>query len=390
VKFQPSTIRIVLILISVSLAPAAGADERKRLQLVREISLKALIDEAAGTERHAHSVSQLKFSDDDRWIAVDLVAGHYGGFEIQKHHLLLLSNDLKAGTAEQFDFDYRKAGGDGSAFFLSADASLVAVEDGLAIDILDRRNRSSCSVAPSVGDGRWLALGGFLNAELVLVTRYRPGAEQSDPTTYEVYDRGCKLRDAWELSGGYPATASPLAHGLFVRRYLGGTQWETELLEWPAWRPSGKWPFWRRGLAADSGRVLCFESFAASDNSPIECRDLGSGTSLAKQVVIHGAYPLAVAASGTLAVANDWFKLWKPFTEGDYWVHVKRQVLWDFRSGQVLASWIPTLQKDNAGKWKGFTIERFPFVCALSHTGAFIAEAGDEKIRTSRILGQKP
>ena len=71
-------------------------------------------------------------------------------------------------------------------------------------------------------------------------------------------------------------------------------------------------------------------------------------------------------------------------------MHVKRQVLWDFRSGQVLASWIPTLQKDNAGKWKGFTIKRFPFVCALSHTGALIAEAGDEKIRTSRILGQKP
>jgi hypothetical protein len=377
--------RLILALISISLAVADGGDGRARLQLIGERNLSALIHEPPGAEPHSHSISQLKISDDDRWIAVDLVAGHYDGrrHDVQHHHLLLLPADLKTNATHQLEFDTRSAVG--SSFFLSSDASVLVIENGPDIRVDNRRSNSSCSV---FSGSEVLDLGGFINAELFVVSRYNHVSRDSsnEIARYELYDSGCKLRDSSESPGTGKATASPEKGRMFLR-YFVGTHWETELLDWPSWKVVKRWPFWEDGLAGDNGRVLCFESYSGSLNSPVQCRDLSNGAILSKQVVIHDGDPLAVAADGTLAVGNDWFALWKPFTEGEYWAHVKRQVLWDFRSGEVLGSWVPKLQLDNAGKWKGggYTIERVPFICALSRTGTFILEGGDETIRLSRV-----
>jgi hypothetical protein len=392
VRINSNTNCLIFLLASLSLTAGAGSGGRQRLQLIGERNLSTLIREPPGAEPHSHSIADLKISDDDRWIAIDLVAGHYEGppHGTQHHHLLLVPADLKTDTAQQFDFEYQPQ--TGSRFFLSADAGIVVIADGAAVRVEDRRDHSSCSVLLSPGDSPGLYLGGFINAELFLVTLYSPvhRAPPNGSARYELYDRNCKLQDSWDLPGGMPATASPEAGHILLLRYFGGTQYETDLVEWPSWKVVNRWPFWQRGLAADKGRVLCFESFAGNRNSPVQCRDLANGTVLAKQVVVHDGDPLAVARSGKLAVGNDWFMMWKPFTEGYYWAHVKRQVLWDFRSGKVVASWVPQLQRDNAGKWKGlaFTIPRVPFICTLSHAGAFLLEGGDETVRMSRISEQ--
>jgi len=279
----------------------------------------------------------------------------------------------------------------GEHFYLSSDASIVGIEDGRSIRIEDRRNGTSCSIQwPSKRQD--LYLGGFIHDERLLVTIDDPSDLAKRETRYELYDRNCESKDSWTLLGGTPATASPQKEHLFVLRYSGGTQWETDLVEWPAWKVVNRWPYWKPGLAADNGHAICIASFGGNgDDSPLQCRDLTNGALLARGVVIHDGDPFAVATSGTLVVATDWFEMWKPFTEGDYWIHVKRQVLWDFRSGQVLASWTPELQRDNAGKWKGGSfsmhpIQRVPFICALSHSGTFLLEGGDDSIRISRIL----
>ncbi len=388
VKLNSATFRVVLGLATLSLVANAG-DGRQRLQLVREGNLAAVIHEVAGAPPHSHSISQLKISEDDRWIAVDLVAGHRDGqFDIQQeHHPLVLPVNWKTGEAEQFDFEYRPQE---SKFFLSADAGMVAIEDGATVRIENRRARSSCSIS-SPSPSHWIDLGGFITGDLFVVTLYRPGHLENEIARYEVFDGNCKLRDSLDLSGGDPATASPQAGDIFLRRYLGGTRWDTELIKWPSWKLAKKWPYWARGLAADQGHVLCFESLGGGNrNAPVECRDLSNGAPLTRNPVVHDGYPLAIAASGTVAVGNDWFTMWKPFTEGDYWRHVKHQVLWDFRSGQVLASWVPKLQRDSAGRVGdlALTIQRMPFICALSHTGTLLLEGGDETIRISRILGK--
>jgi hypothetical protein len=77
-------------------------------------------------------------------------------------------------------------------------------------------------------------------------------------------------------------------------------------------------------------------------NEPVRCQELG-GAQMAQR--IHGGYPLSVASSATLAVGNDWFSVWKPLTESGYWVYVRRQVLWDIWSGEVVDEWHPALQK---------------------------------------------
>lgn len=315
-----------------------------------------------------------------------MVAGHYEGWHgIQHHHLLLVPADLKTDIFEQYEFDSRS--GIGSSLFLSPDAGLVVIESGADIRVEDRQRHSSCSVSSS-SDSEVLSLGGFITTELFLVTRRHPDSRDypNEKARYELYGSDCSVRDAWELPGGGKASALREAGCLFIPRYFGGTRWETEFVEWPSWKPVKNWRFWQGGLAADNGRVLCSQS-SGPGNSPVQCRDVASQALLARRVVVHDGDPLAVASSGSLAVGNDWFKMWKPFTEGEYWAHVKRQMLWDFRSAEVVASWVPRLQRDNAGKWKGvgFTIERVPFICALSHTGSFILEGGDETIRISRV-----
>jgi hypothetical protein len=100
--------RTFLICVCVSFLFAGTADaDRKRIQLIRELDVSALVHERPGEPSHGHSVSQLKMSDDDQWIAVDLVAGHFDSMmDDQHHHLLLIPADPKTGTAEQFDYDY--------------------------------------------------------------------------------------------------------------------------------------------------------------------------------------------------------------------------------------------------------------------------------------------
>src|ERR1035438_2592925 len=307
VRINSNTNCLIFLLASLSLTAGAGSGGRQRLQLIGERNLSTLIREPPGAEPHSHSIADLKISDDDRWIAIDLVAGHYEvpPHGTQHHHLLLVPADLKTDTAQQFDFEYQPQ--TGSRFFLSADAGIVVIADGAAVRVEDRRDHSSCSVLLSPGDSPGLYLGGFINAELFLVTLYSPvhRAPPNGSARYELYDRNCKLQDSWDLPGGMPATASPEAGHILLLRYFGGTQYETDLVEWPSWKVVNRWPFWQRGLAADKGRVLCFESFAGNRNSPVQCRDLANGTVLAKQVVVHDGDPLAVARSGKLAVGND-------------------------------------------------------------------------------------
>jgi hypothetical protein len=216
--------RLILALISISLAVADGGDGRARLQLIGERNLSALIHEPPGAEPHSHSISQLKISDDDRWIAVDLVAGHYDGrrHDVQHHHLLLLPADLKTNATHQLEFDTRSAVG--SSFFLSSDASVLVIENGPDIRVDNRRSNSSCSV---FSGSEVLDLGGFINAELFVVSRYNHVSRDSsnEIARYELYDSGCKLRDSSESPGTGKATASPEKGRMFLR-YFVGTHWD--------------------------------------------------------------------------------------------------------------------------------------------------------------------
>lgn len=53
---------LLLVLVSLSLTPAAGGDGRERLQFIGERNLRAIIHEVPGAESHSRSISQLKNS----------------------------------------------------------------------------------------------------------------------------------------------------------------------------------------------------------------------------------------------------------------------------------------------------------------------------------------
>ena len=221
-----------------------------------------------------------------------------------------------------------------------------------------------------------------MNEGLFVATRWYPRSVHAS-ARYEVYEPDCKLVGAWELKGGNPATTWPGEGHLFIRRYMTGTTWETLLADWPSWKTINRWSFEKGGLVADAGRVLC--GMFLSDH--FQCRDMATEAPLANPLVVHYGKPMSTSRSGTLALGTDWFALWKPFTEGEHWAHVKRQVLWDFRSGAVVDSWVPESQNGDPSSLRsmGPAIRPFPFMCSLSSTGAFLVEGGNETIRVFRV-----
>lgn len=260
---------------------AVAGGGRERLSLVWERDLGQFIREVPGANSHTHSVFDLKISDDDRWIGVDLVADRTSVFTNQHHHLLVVPLEWTGNGLEQFEveqFEFQHSGGTEKEFFLSADGNLVIMEDGRGIRLEDRRQHSSCSVSPD-DNRQYIFAGGFINPELFLATRSYP--DPYGTARYELYDQNCKPVDHWELSGGVPATTWPGGQVL-VGRYLGRA-WETLLVEWPSWKTVQRWPLGRGGLAADQGRAVCGMFF--SDR--FECRDTATNAPLAKPPVVH-------------------------------------------------------------------------------------------------------
>jgi hypothetical protein len=311
------------------LVVAMAGDGQLRLSLVWKRDLGKIVHEIPGTDPHAHTVFGLKMSDNELWIGVDLVADHTIMWAGQHHHLLLVPSDSVNNSAEQYEFQQRPGMEDN--FFLPSDGGLVLIADGQVIRLEDRRLHSSCSVSP-INRTQALSPGGFINDELFLATRWYPTGSPKEKAQYELYNRDCKLTDSWEMQGGVPAMSWPVEGQALIRRYIGGTTWETLLVEWPSWTIVKKWPFQKGGLAAEGGRVLC--GMFLSDH--FQCRVMATDEPLSNPIVIHYGMPMAASRSGTLAVGTDWFALWKPFTEGDYWAHVRHEVLWNFRLVKLL------------------------------------------------------
>ena len=82
----------------------AGRDGRQSLSVIWERDLGKLIHESPGAGAHHHAVFELKISDDDRWIGVDVVADRTTMWEGQHHHLLLLPLNSINNAFEQYEF----------------------------------------------------------------------------------------------------------------------------------------------------------------------------------------------------------------------------------------------------------------------------------------------
>jgi len=366
IVWRKTAFHIAALAVLLPVAKSVAAD-RHLLRLLWDRDLRSFIREAPGASAHSHFIAHLEVSADEQWVLIDVAADSGGPY-----HQLLMPVDLEAHPAEQYAYTPI------ARPFLSPHADLLVFQEFGAIRVEDRRNQSHCSVEVTTAH-----LNGILRSEFFLLTQ--TGLDRR--TRYEVYDRKCQLQDAWELPGGLLATVlSPESGRVLVMQSPSprpGLRTVTLLIEWPSWKMVEQFPYGIGGdVVADDGRVVCVA--VAPDNMPVRCQEVGGGQ-LPQRVRIHGGYPLSVASAGTLAAGNDWFSLWKPFTEAGYWVYVRRQVLWDIRSGDIVAEWHPALQKQVHYPGAGVgSPGRFPYLCALSRTGRFLFEAGDEKLSMSR------
>jgi hypothetical protein len=143
-----------------------------------------------------------------------------------------------------------------------------------------------------------------------------------------------------------------------------------------------------RVLFAGGGKAICQASFVErSGKIPMSCWDVASGRKIAEAPTINGGSPFAASANAARVVGSDYFYIWNPFMDNSGGGVLKRRVVWDFRTGEELASWRPEQQTYVNKELRPPREVKSWYNFAVSPDGRFIVEGGDGVLR---LYGVEP
>ena len=136
---------------------------------------------------------------------------------------------------------------------------------------------------------------------------------------------------------------------------------------------------------ADSGKAICGGSEAETKKLPVSCWDVDTGREIADAPNVRGGSPLAAAAHASRIAVSDYSRVRESLFSYEFGEKLKRMVVWDFRSGEEIASWHPGHQSYNdlGPVPPKHSKELCPF--AISPDGQYIAEGCNGVVRLYRI-----
>ncbi len=141
--------------------------------------------------------------------------------------------------------------------------------------------------------------------------------------------------------------------------------------------PGGAWQF------ADSGNAICQGGAGFNaERTPAVCRNVDTGKVIG-ETIRSGERPIETAAHATRVVVTDYQRSKIPFSY-EYHSTFKGRYVWDFGTGQELASWQPESQTYPNVFSPPKTITE-PYNFAMSPDGQYIAEGGNGIIRLYKI-----
>jgi hypothetical protein len=215
--------------------------------------------------------------------------------------------------------------------------------------------------------------------------------------TGEILDLSCKLVGVWQLAPTWQIGAVAASKGWVFLWHIEGPRQKTVYQYALADRASHQalpgWPM-RKVPSPSGGAMLavgaeawCFSLHEQNDlgNGKLQCREINGGAEIPvlKQV---RSYELTEAASSSARVVAEkwehdhlpWWAWWVP---APGWPALPvRRVVFDLRSGSVIASWKPRIQDS-----KSPYVADHPYHCALSASGEYLAESGDGSIELYRL-----
>jgi hypothetical protein len=364
------TISLVLAVLSCLTPPARSGTLRE----VWEVDLRKLVPATNGIRQFP--VFALRFSPDGRKLAV--IADIYQAQEGRRSRLLVSDIDPPPARFREFSVQFGILEDGGSALnFGWARAGEIIYALGKVIHLADG---TTCDLPnQSV----------FVNDDVAISARGVPASGIINSTHITFYNQNCEVRGQWNVPEGWlisdvsadRAMLSILKEGINIGEAEGlvvDPMARKVVRRW-SWKefPGGAWRF------ANSGKALCHGGSGLNVNrSPALCRDVDNGKEIG-ETLRNGEEPIATSSRGTRVVVSDYRRTKIPF-DYEYKTTFKGRYVWDFGTGQELASWYPGSQTypNVLAPPKQITE---PFRFAMSPDGQYIAEGGDGIIRLYKI-----
>lgn len=371
---------VTLTLLAIVLGAKAPAGS---LRKIWEVSLRKTNLQPPPDKLSELPVFALRFSPDGQQLAA--VLDEYGPAKAPKSRLLIINVQQPTSEIRQFEIN-------------------AGIED----DNRGARDRTF----------EWTASGDAIDAGgLVVLVTAKKACEGEPPTTgstgseqnvlsvketlrsvpkFLVLDAACLFGSTWRVPDDWDLQdISPDRRLLCVSRRDPYRDRPAEFLVVDAISQSilRSWPISvihsdSEPIFADGGRVVCGgEGVSDPKPTPLRCWDVESGKQVAEASMINGGLPFAAAAHATRIVASDNIHVSLPLSHfpDDYGEVLRRRVIWDFKSGQVLASWHPESQAYKLRDTVPPTPVKQTVKFAISPDGQYIVEGGNGILRLWRV-----
>jgi len=348
---------------------SSAPDTRQQVWAIRVGQLMKVPAARAGNEHY--ETEGLSFSPDDKRLAV----------VVNRSRLLIMDSQSPETNIRQFDLT--GTCGIDVTWNERGDALLVC---GTLLRLADGASCDATGLTPPIIRESSSIKAFWLDSEHVVRSN-----------TGEILDLACKLVSVWQLAPTWQIGAVAASKGwVFLWHSEGPRQkvvYQYSLADRASHQALNGWPI-RKVPGPSGGAMLaigaeawCFSLHEQNDlkNGKLQCREINGGTEIPvlKQV---WSYQLTEAASSSArVVAEKWEQYHLPWWE--WWVPVPgwpalpvRRVVFDLRSGNVIASWKPRIQ-DSMSPY----IADYPYHCALSASGEYLAESGDGSIELYRL-----
>ena len=345
------------------------------LRRVWEIDLRKLVHAGEGSPEFP--VFAIRFSPDGRKLAV--IADVYETHDGRRSRLLVSDVAHPTGNVQQFEVEFgileNEAGRGWALNFGWSPSSEIIYALGKVIHL---SSGATCDLPnQSV----------FISDDLAISARpYPPPLYSSTQVTF--FNSSCEERARWDVPEGWIISDVSMDRRLLSVLKETNNPTETErLIVDPMGRKvlqrwsenvGGAWEF------ADGGKTVCQGGdVLQSDRAPARCRNVDTGKEIGETLDTNGVEPIATASQARRLVASDYRRKKIPF-DYEYQTTFKGRFVWDFGTGQKLASWYPEFETyPNVFKPTKQITEPFRF--AMSPDGQYVAEGGNGIIRLYKI-----
>jgi hypothetical protein len=135
---------------------------------------------------------------------------------------------------------------------------------------------------------------------------------------------------------------------------------------------------------AEGGKTFCAAAGGVGRVVvPVRCLDVDTGKTIAEATSVKRAWSIVTASESSRVVIAQY----RPQPDSHPGTSViERRIVWDFRSGQEVATWRPEFQKWRFPMGELRHWRSNPFVFAISPTGKYIAEGGNGVMRLFEIV----